>query len=234
LRCVGGRLARQKVHRALFFSAGKGCRGEGLPKPCVSGTDSRAECKKCFLHSAVVRDLWLVMSKNNRLPENLEALASAPKTCCTGLIQPRKSGLVKPWLEAPGWKHWMEALDGSTTWQPSRIVKKTVTVQYIRWIAILQHWIPAFAGMTHPDKPFPGSSCRRMNSYKKRKECSGIAFAVTFPFWSEPPFWPELFALRFSGPCFFWLSWVWPPAWGLARKNPEAAVPAAPRFRRQE
>jgi hypothetical protein len=23
-----------------------------------------------------------------------------------------------------------------------------VTVHYIRWIAILQHWIPAFAGMT--------------------------------------------------------------------------------------
>jgi len=39
-----------------------------------------------------------------------------------------------------------------------------VTVQYIRWIAILQHWIPAFAGMTHPDKPFPGSSCRRKSA----------------------------------------------------------------------
>jgi len=25
-----------------------------------------------------------------------------------------------------------------------------VSVQHIRWIAVLQHWIPAFAGMTHP------------------------------------------------------------------------------------
>lgn len=46
-------------------------------------TRVRAECKKCFFHSAVISDKCLVVCKYNRLLKVHEALVSARGTFCT-------------------------------------------------------------------------------------------------------------------------------------------------------
>jgi hypothetical protein len=63
----------------------------------TSRRDSRARCKKFFLHPAVVSDVWLMACKYRRLPKDLGALALAPGTFCTDLITQRPIKGTQVW-----------------------------------------------------------------------------------------------------------------------------------------